>query len=366
MDQDISFMRHALALSRRGLGQVAPNPSVGCVIVRDGRIVGRGWTQRGGRPHAEPVALADAGDLARGATVYVSLEPCAHYGASPPCTDALIAAGVARVVYALRDPDPRVDGAGHKRLSEAGIEVASGVLEQEAEHLNCGFLSRIRKQRPFVTLKLATSLDGKVALSNGRSQWITGSEARAVSHQMRARQDAIVTGIGTICVDDPLLTCRLPGLSGRSPRRFILDSGLRLAMDRAVVETAPEIPTSVLTAVAADDPKALRLSAAGVDVVGGMALKDGRLDLDVVLAILAKRGVTRLMVESGGALASSFLREERVDELVWFRASALIGGDGLSAVRDLGLELLEFMPRFERRYVRPVGEDLLETYCRRL
>ena len=199
MDQDISFMRHALALSRRGLGQVAPNPSVGCVIVRDGRIVGRGWTQRGGRPHAEPVALADAGDLARGATVYVSLEPCAHYGASPPCTDALIAAGVARVVYALRDPDPRVDGAGHKRLSGRD-RVVSGVLEQRQSTSIAA--SQPYSQTPLRDLKLATSLDGKVALSNGRSQWIT-AQTRVVSHQMRARQDAIVTGIAP-CVDDPL------------------------------------------------------------------------------------------------------------------------------------------------------------------
>jgi diaminohydroxyphosphoribosylaminopyrimidine deaminase / 5-amino-6-(5-phosphoribosylamino)uracil reductase len=365
MSQDISFMRHALALARRGLGQVAPNPSVGCVIVRDGRIVGRGWTQPGGRPHAEPVALADAGDAARGATVYVSLEPCAHHGASPPCTDALIAAGVAKVVYALRDPDPRVDGTGHTRLADAGIEVASCLLEKEAEELNRGFLTRIRKKRPFVTLKLATSLDGKVALANGRSQWITGPGARAVSHQIRASHDAIMTGIGTVLTDDPALTCRLPGLSARSPERVILDGGLRLTVDREVVETARDIPTTVITAVAADDPKALTLSAAGVDVVGGMTVKDGRLDLDAVLSLLAERGVTRLMVESGGELASTFVREERVDELVWFRAPAIIGGDGLSAVRDLSLELLEFMPRFERRYVRPVGEDLVETYRRR-
>lgn len=365
MDQDTSFMRHALALARRGLGQVAPNPSVGCVIVRDGRIIGRGWTQPGGRPHAEPVALADAGAAARGATAYVSLEPCAHHGASPPCADALIAAGVARVVYGLRDPDPRVDGTGHTRLTEAGVEVVSGVLEKEAEELNLGFLTRIRKNRPFVTLKLATSLDGKVALANGRSQWITGAGARAVSHQIRASHDAIMTGIGTVLADDPALTCRLPGLLSRSPVRVILDGGLRLTREQSVVETAREIQTTVITAVPAEDPKAQALSAAGADVVGGMAVKDGRLDLDAVLSLLSERGVTRLMVESGGELASTFVREERVDELVWFRAPAIIGGDGVSAVRDLGLELLEFMPRFERRHVRAVGEDLVETYRRR-
>jgi len=362
MQSDTTFMRHALVLARRGLGRVAPNPAVGCVIVRNGEIVGRGWTQPGGRPHAEPVALAEAGAAASGATAYVSLEPCAHHGVSPPCTDALIAAGVARVVYALRDPDPRVDGAGHGKLAAAGIEVTAGVLEKEAEELNVGFLTRIRKQRPAVTLKLATSLDGKVALANGRSQWITGTGARAVSHQIRATHDAILTGIGTVLADDPALTCRLPGLTGRSPLRVILDGGLRLTPDRTVAETTREVPVLVMTAVAPDDPRAAALEAAGVEVAGNMAVLDGRLDLAAVLALLAERGITRLMVESGGELATAFLRRDLVDELVWFRAPAIIGGDGIGAVRDLGLELLEFMPRFERRDVRTVGEDLVETY----
>ncbi|UUX50231.1 bifunctional diaminohydroxyphosphoribosylaminopyrimidine deaminase/5-amino-6-(5-phosphoribosylamino)uracil reductase RibD [Nisaea acidiphila] len=362
MQSDTFFMQHALALARRGLGRVAPNPAVGCVIVNDGVIVGRGWTQPGGRPHAEPVALKDAGELSRGATVYVSLEPCAHHGASPPCTDALIAAGVARVVYALRDPDPRVDGAGHTKLSEAGIDIAAGVLEKEAEDLNIGFLSRIRRNRPAVTLKLASSLDGKVALSNGRSQWITGAGARAVSHQIRATHDAIMTGIGTVLADDPALTCRLPGLFDRSPLRVILDGGLRLTPDQIVAETAREVPTVVFTAVSADSPNAAALHAGGVEIVGDMPVTENRLDLDAILAALAERGVTRLMIESGGELATTFLRRELVDELVWFRAPAIIGADGIGAVRDLGLELLEFMPRFERRDVRNVGEDLVETY----
>lgn len=362
MDSDSCFMRHALALARRGLGRVAPNPAVGCVIVRNGRIVGRGWTRPGGRPHAEPVALADAGDAARGATVYVSLEPCAHHGVTPPCTDALIAAGVARVVYALRDPDPRVDGTGHEKLAAAGIEITAGVLEKEAEDLNIGFLTRLRANRPAVTLKLATSLDGKVALANGRSQWITGTGSRAVSHQIRATHDAIMTGIGTVLADDPALTCRLPGLAGRSPSRIILDGGLRLTPDREVAATASSVPTLVVTAVGPDSPQALALKDVGVDVAGNMTVSDNRLDLDAVLGLLAERGVTRLMVESGGELTTAFLRRELVDELVWFRAPALIGGDGIGAVRDLGLELLEFMPRFERRDVRSVGEDLVETY----
>ncbi|WP_193180520.1 bifunctional diaminohydroxyphosphoribosylaminopyrimidine deaminase/5-amino-6-(5-phosphoribosylamino)uracil reductase RibD [Nisaea sediminum] len=362
MQSDTTFMRHALALARRGLGRVAPNPSVGCVIVRNGEIVGRGWTQEGGRPHAEVVALADAGADAAGATVYVSLEPCAHHGASPPCSDALIAAGVARVVYALRDPDPRVDGAGHGKLAAAGIEIVAGVLEKEAEELNIGFLTRIRKNRPAVTLKLATSLDGKVALANGRSQWITGTGARAVSHQIRATHDAILTGIGTVLADDPALTCRLPGLTARSPLRVVLDGGLRLTPDREVAETAHEVPTLAITAVSEDDPRATTLKAVGVEVAGDMPVVDGRLDLEAVLKLLAERGITRLMVESGGELATAFLRRELVDELVWFRAPAIIGEDGVGAVRDLGLELLEFMPRFERRDVRSVGEDLVETY----
>lgn len=362
-DADIVHMRHALALARRGLGQVAPNPAVGCVIVREGRVIGRGWTQPGGRPHAETVALGAAGGLARGATAYVSLEPCAHHGKTPPCADALVAAGISRLVYAVRDPDPRVDGGGHRRLAEAGIEVVEGVCAEEAAALNFGFFVRVKEGRPAVTLKLATSLDGMVALANGRSQWITGSGARALSHLMRAEHDAILTGIGTVMADDPALTCRLPGLETRSPHRVVLDAGLRMPVDRQLVETAGAHPTIVFTAAAPDDLRAAALVARGVEIEAGLPVDgEGRLVVGEVLRRLAGRGLNRVMVEAGGELSTSFLKAELVDELVWFRAPALIGGDGRPAVRDLGIELIELLPRFRRMSVRQIGEDVLETY----
>src|SRR5512134_1017521 len=226
-DEDAHWMGVALTLARRGLGNTWPNPSVGCVLVRDGRVVGRGWTQPGGRPHAETEALRRAGDLARGATAYVTLEPCSHHGRTPPCCNALIAAGVARVVCAMRDPDPRVDGRGFARLREAGIEVVEGLLEAEAQALNAGFARRIREGRPFVTLKLATTLDGRIATARGESRWITGPEARREAHALRARHDAILVGSGTAVSDDPDLSCRLPGAAPVKSLRVIADARLR-------------------------------------------------------------------------------------------------------------------------------------------
>ncbi len=227
---DARHMRHALTLSERALGSVSPNPAVGCVIVRDGIVVGRGWTQRGGRPHAEVVALRQAGHAAKGATAYVTLEPCAHIGQTPPCANALIEAGVARVVATVEDPDPRVSGRGFAMLRAAEIAVETDVLRDEAAALNAGFFLRITKKRPLVSLKLAVSADGKIARAPGGDQWITGEEARAFGHLMRARNDAILAGIETVLADDPELTCRVPGLEDRSPLRVVLDSKLRLPM----------------------------------------------------------------------------------------------------------------------------------------
>lgn len=231
-------MGAALALARRGLGRVWPNPAVGCVIVKDGHVVGRGFTQSGGRPHAEPVALAMAGDAAQGADVYVSLEPCSHFGKTPPCADTLITAGVARVIAAAVDPDPRVSGRGLARLRDAGVDVVEGVRRDEAEALNAGFFSRVRTGRPLVTLKCATTLDGRIALSNGESKWITGPEARRRGHLLRCDHDAILIGSGTALADDPALTCRLPGLEGCSPVRVVMDGSLRLPVTSALVRSA--------------------------------------------------------------------------------------------------------------------------------
>src|SRR5580700_4659831 len=225
---DLGHMRTALGLARRGLGNTWPNPAVGCVIVKDGRVVGRGWTQKGGRPHAETEALARAGKGAKGATAYVSLEPCSHHGKTPPCAEALIAAGVSRVVAAVEDPDPRVSGRGIARLRAAGIAVEAGLCAAEAAELNAGFFCRVAQGRPLVTLKLAASLDGRIATPTGKSRWITGPAARERAHLLRAAHDAVLIGTGTALADDPQLTCRLPGLEARSPVRIVIDRTLRL------------------------------------------------------------------------------------------------------------------------------------------
>src|SRR5437764_12238002 len=245
-------MRAALGLALRGLGNVWPNPAVGCVIVKEGRVVGRGWTQPGGRPHAETEALARAGEATRGATAYVTLEPCCHWGRTPPCTDALIAAGVRRVVVALEDPDPRVAGEGVRRLGAAGLHVDIGLGETEAAEINAGFFCRLRNGRPLVTLKLATSLDGRIATRRGESQWITGPPARERAHALRAGHDAIMVGTGTVLADDPQRTCRLPGLAHRSPVRVVIDRQLRIPPRMRLVSDARTVPTWVLTSPSAD------------------------------------------------------------------------------------------------------------------
>src|SRR5919202_3451652 len=240
---DRDHMLAALGLARRGLGNTWPNPTVGCVIVNDGRVVGRGWTQPGGRPHAETEALARAGDAARGATAYVTLEPCSHWGRTPPCCDALVRAGIRRVVVATGDPDPRVDGRGLARLRAAGVIVELGLLGQEARRLNAGFARRITRGLPLVTLKLATTLDGRIATSGGESQWITGPEARREAHAIRARHDAILVGSGTVLADDPELTARIPGMARVKLARVVADSRLRTPLASRLIRTAREVQT---------------------------------------------------------------------------------------------------------------------------
>ena len=244
---DITHMRAALALARRGLGSAWPNPAVGCVLVKDGAVVGRGWTQPGGRPHGETEALERAGEAARGATAYVRLEPCCQWGKTPPCTDALLAAGVARVVLPVEDPDPRVSGRGIARLRDAGVEVVTGVLADEARALNEGFFRRINDGRPLVTLRLASTLDGRIATSEGESRWITGDLARERAHLLRARHDAVMIGSNTALADDPELTCRLPGLTNRSPVRIVVDGRLRVPLTATLVATAKTTPTWFVT-----------------------------------------------------------------------------------------------------------------------
>ncbi|ACI98744.1 bifunctional diaminohydroxyphosphoribosylaminopyrimidine deaminase/5-amino-6-(5-phosphoribosylamino)uracil reductase RibD [Rhodospirillum centenum] len=365
-DQDRAHMRAALTLAARGLGRVWPNPSVGCVLVREGRVVGRGVTGAGGRPHGETEALRQAGEQARGATAYVSLEPCNHHGRTPPCTEALMAAGVARVVVACEDPDPRVSGGGLARLRAAGLEVASGLLEAEAQELNAGFFLRIREGRPLVTLKLATSLDGRIATRTGESRWITGPVARAWGHGLRASHDAILVGIGTALADDPELTCRLPGMADRSPVRIVLDSRLRLPLTSRLVRTADRTPVWLITRPDAAEPARMAAFAdCGVDLIPVEPGPGGEIPLPQALRTLAARGITRVLAEGGARLAASLLRDGLADRLEWFRAGLLLGGDALPAAVGFGADRLADAPRYERIAVRPAGEDLLESYRRR-
>ncbi|MBP5856874.1 bifunctional diaminohydroxyphosphoribosylaminopyrimidine deaminase/5-amino-6-(5-phosphoribosylamino)uracil reductase RibD [Marivibrio halodurans] len=351
-------MRAALTLAARGLGRVAPNPAVGCVLVRAGHVVGRGWTQPGGRPHAEREALYRAGVAARGATAYVTLEPCSHHGATPPCADALVEAGIARVVAAMVDPDTRVAGRGIARLRAAGIAVETGLLEREARRLNLGFILNRTAGRPLVTLKLATTLDGRIATAVGESQWITGPAAREAAHQIRADHDAIAVGIGTALSDDPSLTVRLPGDPGPAPLRVVFDSRGRLGADAKLADGA--VPSLVLVGEGVGAPTGIGGASVAPVARGG----DGRIDPVAALTLLAERGVTRLMVEGGGTLAAGLLSAGLVDRIAWFRAGGVIGGDGLAAVGPMGLAALSDMRRFTLAETRPVGADVMELWER--
>jgi diaminohydroxyphosphoribosylaminopyrimidine deaminase/5-amino-6-(5-phosphoribosylamino)uracil reductase len=360
---DTAHMQAALGLARRGLGITWPNPNVGCVLVREGRVVGRGVTACGGRPHAETVALAMAGERARGATAYVTLEPCSHHGGTPPCADALIAAGVARVVAAQRDPDPRVNGAGLRRLAAAGLEVVEGLLGAEAEEVTAGFLSRVRKGRPALTLKLASTLDGRIATHGGESRWITGADARHASHAMRGRHDAVLIGIGTALADNPELTCRIPSFRTRPLVRIVADSGLRLPLTAKLVATAQETPLWVLHREGADPIRAAALEKLGVRLFALPAASSG-IDLPAALAALGAAGLTAILAEGGAGLAAGLLRADLVDRLAWFHAPALLGADGWPAAAVLGITELAAIPRFRRVRSLPLGEDVLTELAR--
>lgn len=361
---DLIHMRAALALARRGLGQAWPNPAVGCVLCQQNEVVGRGWTQPSGRPHAETEALARAGNAARGATAYVTLEPCAHHGQTPPCTDALIAAGVRRAVIAVEDPDPRVAGRGIARLKAAGIDTLVGPCAEEATDLNAGFFSRIRHGRPLVTMKIASSLDGRIATATGESQWITGPQARARVHALRACHDGILVGTGTALADNPELTCRLPGLSGRSPVRIVLDRTLRLPVSHHLICEAATVRTWVVTHANADAGRRSELTQRGVELIDVPLDRDGRLSLPDVMKSVGARGATRLLIEPGAELAASLLRDDLVDRLIWFQAPTVIGGDGLAATGGLALSKLIDARRFRVIDTAPVGEDLMSLYHR--
>lgn len=360
---DAAYMSVALRLAERGLGRVWPNPAVGCVLVRGNRIIGRGWTQPGGRPHAETEALRRAGPLARGSTAYVTLEPCAHQGQTPPCAQALITAGISRCVVALRDPDPRVAGKGLAALEAAGIAVELGIGADRARDINVGFLGRVERNRPLVTVKLATTLDGKIASHTGESQWITGPRARRAGHYFRALNDAIAVGSGTALADDPMLTCRIPGLEKTSPIRMVFDSRLKLPLTAKLVSGATDHPTWIFAlADSRNSDRWKALEDCGVTLFGLEPDDFGYPDLSQALGLMAERGLTRILVEGGGHLVAAFLQKNLVDRIAWFRAPTVMGGDGVPAVRGFGLEKLMDMPRFgagDRLYL---GDDVLEVY----
>lgn len=358
---DERFMRLALALGRRGLGQTWPNPAVGAVIVKDGVIVGRGWTQPGGRPHAEVEALRHAKRQAKGATLYVTLEPCSHEGKSPPCADAVIKAGLARVVSALEDPNPKVAGQGYAKLRDKGIAVDVGLMADEARRAHAGHITRIQQARPFVTLKLAVSKDGKAGLAGRKPFAITGEAARDRVHLMRAQSDAILVGIGTVLSDNPQLTCRLPGLFERSPVRVVLDAQLRVPMMATVISTLRETPTWVFGSHKASPIAEDILQQKGAKVFR-VDETQGRLDLDEVLKILAEQGITRLMVEGGPTVAAALVAADLVDEAVLLRSDKEIGGAGIAPLEGMKLEALT--GKMKSRGGEPVGDDILETYER--
>lgn len=358
--EDIDHMAHALRLAARGLGNTWPNPAVGCVVVRDGVLVGRGWTQPGGRPHAEVRALQQAGPLAKAATVYVTLEPCAHHGHTPPCAEALIAAKVARVVTALTDPDPRVSGKGHQMLRSAGITVSESILTAEASRLNAGFLKRVTRGLPFLTLKLAATLDGRIATATGESRWITGPLSRRKVHALRLSHDAVLVGSGTALADDPDLTVRDLGAL-RQPVRILLDRSLRHSPDSRLGRTAGQSPVWLLHGPDAPQDARAAWEARGATLIG-IPEAGGRLDLIAALTALAGKGLTRILCEGGSTLAAALVRDGLVDDLALFSGAALIGADGHPALGPLHLGALATAPRPVLRETESLGTDLYSLW----
>ncbi len=359
---DRRFMALALSLGRRGQGQVWPNPAVGCVIVQGDRIVGRGWTQEGGRPHAETVALEQAGRMAQGATAYVTLEPCAHHGATPPCAEALAAAGVARVVVAAGDPDSRVNGQGIDILRAAGVTVDTGVLEAEAAADHAGFFLRVREGRPFVTLKLAASFDGRIATATGESRWITGPGARRLVHALRARHDAVLVGGGTARADDPSLTVRDLGVA-RQPVRVVLSRRLDLPLTGTLARTAGEVPLWLIHGSDAEPALVDAWEGLGAKLIT-VPVRNRHLDVAAAMQGLGRAGLTRVFCEGGGALAASLLGAGLVDELVGFTAGLAIGAEGWPSLAAMGLDRLAGAPRFRLVEIRAVEGDAMHRWLR--
>lgn len=349
------FMLRALSLARKGVGKTAPNPAVGCVIVRDGVIVGEGWHRKAGTPHAEVHALAQAGDAARGADVYVTLEPCAHHGKTPPCAEALIKAGVGRVFIGMVDPNPKVNGGGMAMLLAAGIPVKSGILEEECRRLNEPFIKHVTTGRPFVILKSALTLDGKIATATGDSRWITNDRSRQFVHRLRSAVDAVMVGGRTVLADDPQLTSRVPG--GKDPIRVVVDSSLRIPLNARLLHLQSPAPTLIAT-TSGDEAKISRLEAAGAEVLRCSGCH-GHVDLDDLLRQLGERGVQSVLLEGGRELAGGALHRGLIDKFLLFYAPKIIGGEGLDPFAGPGAERIDGALRLTRITTRRFGDDIL-------
>ncbi|MDG4647434.1 bifunctional diaminohydroxyphosphoribosylaminopyrimidine deaminase/5-amino-6-(5-phosphoribosylamino)uracil reductase RibD [Roseibacterium sp. SDUM158017] len=363
-EDDRRWMRLALSLGRRGLGNVWPNPAVGCVIVRDGRVLGRGWTRPGGRPHAERVALNEAGPAAAGATAYVSLEPCNHTGLTPPCSEALVAAGLARVVVAVADPDPRTAGGGIARLEAAGIDVECGLLAEEALRDHAGFFARIVTGRPYLALKLASTLDGRIATATGESRWITGPMARHWVHGQRLAYDAVMVGAGTARQDDPMLTVRGYG-EVPQPVRIVLSRRLDLPRAGRLAASARDVPLWLLHGREAPEAARAAWRDTGARLIEVPSVAEGQVDLAAALAALGKAGLTRVFCEGGGTLAAALLASDLADELSVVTAGAAIGAEGVPGVGAMGVASLSEAPRFRLAETRSLGGDVLSRWTRR-
>jgi diaminohydroxyphosphoribosylaminopyrimidine deaminase/5-amino-6-(5-phosphoribosylamino)uracil reductase len=359
---DTRLMQTALRMARRMLGRTAPNPAVGAVIAdaATGEVIARGWTQPRGRPHAESHALESAGARARGQTMYVTLEPCSHHGRTPPCANAIVAAGVRRVVCAIGDPNPEIAGRGLAVLRDAGVAVDLGLCAEEARWMAAGHILRMTSERPFVQLKIAVSGDGLIAPGDGAPRWVTGPEARRFAHILRARAEAILVGRGTMADDNPELTCRLPGLEARSPRRVVLDAAFRTPPDARMFQTATRVPVTIFGATSGRPPQ----YPAGVEVRRLPLARNGRLALDVVLESLAAEGVTRVLVEGGPTIAGAFLDADLVDEVVIGHGTEALGSIGRKPAGDRGLEFLDDACRWQKAGERMIGADRLTVHRR--
>jgi len=364
-------MLAALELAKRGLGNTWPNPSVGCILVRNfskergSEIVGRGWTQPGGRPHAEIIALRQANNKMLNTTAFVTLEPCCHIGKTPSCTKEIIRSGIAKVVVACRDPDPRVSGKSLLQLRNAGIKVVYGVCKKEAEKLNEGFFKKIKIGRPMVTVKAATTIDGCIATQSGDSKWISGDLSRQQGHLLRAKNDAILVGVGTVIKDNPLLTCRLPGMEKFSPVRIIIDTSLRTPLFSRLIRTARLHPTWIFTNKVSTSSHVKILRKHGVYVISlSNQRTKNKVSLVVVMKKLAQEGITRVLVEGGSKIITSLIQDQLVDHLVLFRSTKIIGSNGLTVMGNLKISSLLNAVHFDRTSIRESGDDVMESYER--